>query len=670
MKVRIACDHCSSDLQIPEESVGKQVRCPACERVFTSSPIITAQRLPTRGDSRRSVPPNESEFDGSYFLALFAMAPAGMLYFLKLEPIAIGVASGLSVLGLIVALRWSWPFLTRFTAQILIVLVAATLTYMVHRNAEGSATTWGKALFAKVETPDTSPDLAVTPWADLVLEDANFAVAFPGSPAPKVVGDPDGSDIHHRECRFSKQGTTFALHHFDLTLVGANELTEQTGLTKMQAILRRTFFEGDGDHPKKIWYFEHPGLEYDLRVVGKTTRILVQAYLVRNRAYFLSVTSDKFEKISVEAKRMFESFRLLKYEERFRTPVIGAEPDWKALGREPIPMGKPVAVYRGHIKPISLATFMADGKVLFSGAGAEHLVRWNLATGHGHVVLNTGGFPYFAQEPSKGRIVAPMPNGVNQPTDLQFVEPETPTVLGRANTDQFGFDPDGRTVVTTLGRDLAAWDMTTGKSLWRRFAHAPGAACLALSRDGSLAATAGPEDPTIKLWDAKKQGGDLAQMKGHTRGPAARGSPIQQLAFSADGTMLASVGLDATAKLWSIVDLNRPKERASMLHDQPVGVVEFSNDGKFVATGDFQGVVRLWDPTDAKLLREFRTTDGCEPVQALRFTPDDGRLAVAVDLGEKNAGIQLYEVATLPIPAGRGASFFNSEEPPLLEPKK
>jgi WD40 repeat protein len=66
---------------------------------------------------------------------------------------------------------------------------------------------------------------------------------------------------------------------------------------------------------------------------------------------------------------------------------------------------------------------------------------------------------------------------------------------------------------------------------------------VAWSRDGTRIATAG-EDGTAKLWDAKT-GEELLTIIGH------EGS-VEGVAFNADGTLLATAGVDGTAKLWDV----------------------------------------------------------------------------------------------------------------------
>lgn len=72
--------------------------------------------------------------------------------------------------------------------------------------------------------------------------------------------------------------------------------------------------------------------------------------------------------------------------------------------------------------------------------------------------------------------------------------------------------------------------------------------------------------------------------------PDAHGSDVQRLAFSPDGSLLASAGLDGTARLWRVSPGGPLAPLHTFVgHSDALSAVAFSPDGRVVATGGYDG---------------------------------------------------------------------------------
>jgi WD40 repeat protein len=156
---------------------------------------------------------------------------------------------------------------------------------------------------------------------------------------------------------------------------------------------------------------------------------------------------------------------------------------------------------------------------------------------------------------------------------------------------------------------------------------------------------------SIRIYDLEDMGGLVKLTAG--LGPLEKTSghslEVTSIAYSQDGSKLASVSRDKSAKVWdantgkvlSTLVVHDPKQKGGKLKDQWFVAISFSQDGSKVVTGSTDKTVRLWDVKSGKLLKEF---SGHENVVSLALfaekadyflTASDENLAMLWDL---NAG--------------------------------
>jgi WD40 repeat protein len=155
---------------------------------------------------------------------------------------------------------------------------------------------------------------------------------------------------------------------------------------------------------------------------------------------------------------------------------------------------------------------------------------------------------------------------------------------------------------------------------------------VAFSPDGTRLAT-GSFDKMARVWDAVS-GQCLLEVR--------HAEPVAAVAFSPDGTRLAAGSHDNTARVW---DVASGQQLLEVRHDNKrittvVAAVAFSPDGTRLGTGSSDRSARLWDAATEQCLLEVRHD---EKVTAVAFSPDATRLAT----GSSDNSVRIWSVAEL-----------------------
>ena len=160
---------------------------------------------------------------------------------------------------------------------------------------------------------------------------------------------------------------------------------------------------------------------------------------------------------------------------------------------------------------------------------------------------------------------------------------------------------------------------------------------VAFSPDGSRLAS-GSWDETIRLWNATT-GKLMATLRGHT-------NDVNSVAFSPDGSRLASGSTDGTIRLWDVATVNQLHKLTGHGGDgwNDVTSVAFSPDGSTIASGSRDNTIKLWDVATGD---ELRTLTGHRNwVTSVAFSPDGTLLASGSENYENDGAIRLWDVAT------------------------
>jgi WD40 repeat protein len=191
------------------------------------------------------------------------------------------------------------------------------------------------------------------------------------------------------------------------------------------------------------------------------------------------------------------------------------------------------------------------------------------------------------------------------------------------------------------------WTLCNGPLLHTFQAHSTQVTSLAFSPDGTTLATGG-EDGRIGLWDTE------AARQIFYLDPEPR-SLVAAVVFSPDGKTLVSGGWDSLVRVWDAAS----GQLRAVLSDQKAWVrcLAISPDGKSLASAGDAGEIIIWDLATFQQQANLSGRRGV--VTSLAFSRDNSTLAACTGWGEDGSGVDLwilengtYELKSrIPVPA-------------------
>jgi WD40 repeat protein len=177
------------------------------------------------------------------------------------------------------------------------------------------------------------------------------------------------------------------------------------------------------------------------------------------------------------------------------------------------------------------------------------------------------------------------------------------------------YSPDGRLLARAVaGGQITLCDPHTGRDIRTLPNGARSISGLAFAPDSRRLAAG--SDRTVRVWNV-----DTGRLVHDLAHPA----DVWDVAFSPDGTQLASAGLDTWARIWEAA--TGRQIRILGPHPQSrVRAVAFSPDGRLLATSCDDGRPRLWDIAGGRLVRTF-SGHASSGGGRLAFSPNGSRLA-------------------------------------------
>jgi WD40 repeat protein/serine/threonine protein kinase len=301
-------------------------------------------------------------------------------------------------------------------------------------------------------------------------------------------------------------------------------------------------------------------------------------------------------------------------------------------GRDLDGRDEPKCITHEHGHEVWSVEFSPDGHYLASGSWGERNVRvWDR---HGDSLLGT-----FTLAPDTMNLfhIGFSPDGKRLATAAASLKAQTvinvlDSATGRQLADEIRdeksirffvtFDPSGRYLLWEGPKHtVQVRDAETGKVVGVAGQHKLQIWGMAFSPDGTRLATAS-NDGTVRVW-----AWDPAHLAPEPQPQLALPVRVDgygnRVAFSPDGRYLATGGEGASVQIWNAT--TGKVEHTLSGHTGDVFALAFSRDGRWLATAGEDTTVRIWDAATWELRHTLRGHRGL--VMSLSFSPDGTRLA-------------------------------------------
>lgn len=265
--------------------------------------------------------------------------------------------------------------------------------------------------------------------------------------------------------------------------------------------------------------------------------------------------------------------------------------------------GQLLHTLEGNSSTLLDVTWSPDGNKVAAGAADTRVWVWDTATGQSLRTLRGygGAINSVAWSPNGLLFAAGGPDRTIWLWDVELSKIFRILERNSRAVVSIAWSPDGRTLAVLVeGGSLLLWDVDSRQEHYIEKRSGP-VSGVAWSPDGRALAFAGEYGKILLLEPASRQ--TLVALEGHT-------SDVKSLAFSFDGLLLASTGLDGTLRLWRCDTWENIAVLGGGISNYPPLGLAFHPKAHVLATlGEKYTAVRVWELDFNLLLGAARERD-------------------------------------------------------------
>ena len=295
--------------------------------------------------------------------------------------------------------------------------------------------------------------------------------------------------------------------------------------------------------------------------------------------------------------------------------------------------GVEVARFEAHREPVKSVAFSPDGRYLATGSSDRRVILWDshsgdavgVFSGHRNTVYGLA-FAAHPGEPDAAPLL--IAGGLDRTLRVWDGDSAATVRLLQGHSAAVNGIAVRKNKLYSAGSDgtVHRWDLSLPHQRLLDLGREP--ASVAVAPDGRLLAV-GFAEGGLRIYTLP----DLSMV---WQADGAHSEELQRLAFSADGSLLASAGFDGTARTWRVLPDGALEPLHTLRgHTDAIHAVAFSPDGSILATAGYDGHIGLFD-TASGATRFVESTKG--QVLSIAFDPtgqlvfaanrDDGTIAV------------------------------------------